>query len=98
MQLAVGLCGCDAVLGQPGSASDFSFSLTLFSCYSQESARRGTEVIGLSVLFVPEIHTNKTWWMGLLFCVCEGTAPSVGGSLWSENLSQCGLYLRVFLG
>lgn len=62
MQLAVGLCGCDTVLGQPGSASGFSSSLTLSSCYSQGSPRRGMEVIGLSVLFVPEIHTNKTWW------------------------------------
>ena len=96
MQLAAGLCGCDTVLGQLCLTGYFSFSLTLFSCYSQESAGRRTEAIGLPVLFVPEVHTNKTWWMGILFCVCDGAAPSVGGPLLLENLSQCGPYGCVF--
>lgn len=73
MQLAVGLRGCGTAVGQLCSAGGFFFSLTLFSCCSQESAWRGTEAIGLlPVLFVPEVYTNKAWWMGILFCVCEG--------------------------
>lgn len=96
MQQADELCGCDTILGQLSSTGRYSFSLTLFSCYSQESAGRRTEAVGLPVLFVPEVHTNKThggW--GILFRVSGGVVPSVGSPLWCENLSQCGLYFCV---
>lgn len=98
MQLAAGLCGCvqsEASLAHPAvSPSPLLYSLAIHRSLPGEERRP----LAFFVLSVPEVYTNKAWWMGILFCVCEGAVPSVGGSLWSENLRQCDLNLRVFLG